>query len=83
MVQDAYVVTGTLSDHRTVRLDEAVPLSRTKVRVTLEPLRVGPRRPYPEVLAEIRHRQRSRRHRPLTPDEVDRYLRAERDSWAE
>lgn len=53
-----YVVTGTLTSARTVALDEAVPLAATKVRVVVEPLSDTPRRPYAEVIAAIRARQR-------------------------
>ena len=80
-MQEAYVVTGTLYDEHTVRLDEPVPLGSIKVRVRLEPLRSRPQRAYLEVMSEIRERQRARQHRPPTREEVDRYVRAERESW--
>lgn len=76
-----YEVTGTLTDERTVVLDESLPLTPTKVRVVVEPLRSGASRPYMELITEMRDRQRRRGHRPPTRDEVDSYLRAERGSW--
>jgi hypothetical protein len=81
-VRDAYVVTGTLTDGRTVTLDEGLPLGPARVRVAVEPLPArdpGSQRPYREVVAEIRRRQRQRGHRPPTREAVDAHLRAERD----
>ena len=80
-MQNAYVVTGTLTDARTVMLDEALPLTPTKVRLVVEPLPRLSQRPYREVLATIRARQRARGHIPPTKAEIDKYIQAERDSW--
>ena len=83
-VRDAYVVTGTLTDGRTVALDEGLPLGPTRVRVVIEPLPTGETggpRPYREVVAEIRRRQRKRGHRPPARDAVDALVRAEREGW--
>jgi len=80
-MHNAYIVTGTLTDNHTVKLDEALPLTSTKVRLVVEPLSLVSQRSYPEVMAEIRQRQRARGHQPPTRDEVDSYLRAERESW--
>lgn len=78
-----YVLTGTLKDEQTVTLDEALPLKSGRVRLTLEPLRPEPPKPYQEVLAAIRQRQRARDHQPRTREEVDAYLTAERESWGQ
>ena len=79
-----YILTGTLTDERTVALDEAVPLAERRVRLVVEPLEGadGPR-PYGEVVAAIRERQRRRDHRPPTRRDVDASIRAERESWGE
>ena len=82
-VSNAYVVTGTLTDEHTVTLDEALPLGPTRVRLVVEPLQPTSKRPYVEVIAEIRERQRARGHQPPTREEVDTYLQRERDSWGE
>jgi hypothetical protein len=82
-MQDTYVVSGTLSDERTVKLDQPVPFPSPRVRVTLEPLHSQFARPYAEVMAEIRQRQRARGHRPPTREEVDGYVLSERQSWNE
>ncbi len=49
-MQTTYVVTGNLEGARTIVLDEALPVNRGKVRVTVELLSVPePQRPYGEV----------------------------------
>jgi hypothetical protein len=80
-MHNAYIVTGILTDERTVTLDEALPLTPTKVRVVVEPLPLTPQRSYQEIMTEIRERQQARGHRPPTREDVDRFLQAERDSW--
>jgi hypothetical protein len=78
-----YVLTGTLRDDQTVTLDEPLPLKSGRVLLTLESLLPEPRKPYREVLAEIRLRQRARGHRPRTREEIDAYLKSERESWSQ
>ena len=80
-VQNAYIVTGTLTNERTVTLDEALPLPSTKVRLVIEPLGTASQRSYQEIVAAIRERQATRGHRSPTTEEIDAYLQAERDSW--
>jgi hypothetical protein len=82
-METAYIVTGTLTDQTTVMLDEALPLTPMKVRLSVEPLPSEPpaKRTHAEVIAEIRERQRARGHQPRTREEIDAYLQAERDSW--
>jgi hypothetical protein len=80
-IRNAYVVTGILTDGHTVALDEEIPLPATRVRLVVEPLAAAAPRPYHEVMAAIRERQRSRGHQPPSREEVDACLQAERDSW--
>ena len=82
-MQNAYIVTGTLTNEHTVTLDEAVPLPTTKVRLVIEPLASTSQRPYQEIVAAIRKRQEVRGYRPPTTEEIDTYLQTERDSWEE
>jgi hypothetical protein len=82
-MQSAYIVTGTLTNERTVTLDEALPLPETKVRLVIEPLASPSHRSYPEIMAAMRQRQAARGHRPPTSDEIDAYVQSERDSWEE
>ena len=82
-MQNAYVVIGRLTDERTLTLDEALPLPAMKVRLVVEPLSPPVRRPYLQIIAEIRKDQQLRGHQPPTREQVDAYLRVERDSWGQ
>src|SRR5262249_23727550 len=79
----AYVLTGTLKDEQTVILDQALPLTSGRFRLTLEPLPPESRKPYQEVVAAIRQRQSARGHQPLTREAVDTSLTKERENWDE
>lgn len=80
-METAYVVTGMLTDGNTVRLDEKLPWAAGKVRVLIEPVEIHQAKSYQEVMAEIHERQRLRGHQPPTKEEVEAYLRSERESW--
>jgi hypothetical protein len=81
-MQQAYVVMGSLSGGRVVELDEALPVGHGKVRVIVEVLAPpAPPTPHDEFMAQLRERQRQRGHVPRTREEVDAYLKAERESW--
>ena len=80
-MQNAYIVTGTLTNAQTVMLDEALPLTQAKVRLIVEPLSEKSERSYQEIMSEIRKRQHNRGHQPSIKEEVDRYLESERNNW--
>jgi hypothetical protein len=80
-VQNAYIVTGSLTDERTLKLDEALPVQAGKVRVTVEVLPTEPGPTLDEVLERIHRGQHERGFVPPAREEVDAYLNAERDSW--
>ena len=82
-MQTALIVTGTLSDSRTVTLDEPLHAAGSRVRLVVEPLPVGSPPTYHEVMNAIRERQRVRGHWPRTREAVDADLQAERDSWGD
>ena len=82
-MENAYIVTGTLTDEHTVTLDEALPLARIKVRLVVEPLSSRPQGLYQEVVSSIRARQRARDHQARTREAVDAYLTEERNRWEE
>lgn len=56
-------------------------MKRTKTSHTVEANSPMPRLSYQQVISNIRNRQRARGHNPRTPEQVDAYLREERDSW--
>jgi len=81
-MQNAYIVTGTMTNARTVTLDEALPLTLSKkVRLVIEPLLSRSERSYQEIISEIRKRQHDRGHQPLVKEEIDKYLQFERGNW--
>jgi hypothetical protein len=80
-MQQAHVVTGSLTDSLTVRLDEPIPASGGKVRVIVEVTEVARKMSHEEFLAWLRERQEARGHVPRSRDEVDAALKAERESW--
>jgi hypothetical protein len=80
-MHNAYIVTGTLADSQTVRLDEALPLTSTRVRLVVEPIASVSAERYREVMADIRQRQQARGHQPANRAQVDSYVRSEREDW--
>lgn len=80
-MQQAYVVTGSLVDGQTLKLDETLPITAGKVRVVVELVEGAARPPYMEVMTQIRADQRARGFVPPTREQVDAYLKAERESW--
>jgi hypothetical protein len=80
-MKEGYVVTGTLTDRHTGRLDEDLPSSLNRVRLTVEAVDLPAKSSPMEVLDRIHARMRSRGYTPPTREEVDEYLRKERESW--
>lgn len=74
-----YTATGVLTDGTTLKLDQPLPVTTGRVRVVVEP--IPDLTSYEKVMQEIRDGQRARGHVPPTREEVDAYLKAERDSW--
>ncbi len=80
-MQQAYVVTGSLTDPRTVCLDEPIPVPTGKVRVIVEVAEAARKMSHDEFLSWLRERHEARSHVPRSREEVDAALRAERESW--
>lgn len=80
-MQQAYVVTGSVVDGQTLRLDETLPVTDARVRVVVEVLPPEGKATLKEVLAGIHQGQRARGFVPPTREEVDAALAAERASW--
>jgi hypothetical protein len=81
LVQEVYVVTGSLTDSRTITLDEPVPLVGGKVRVIVQAAGAPQKLSHEELLTWLRCRHEARGALPRTREEVDASLRAERESW--
>ncbi len=81
-----YVRTGTLTDAQTVKLSEPLPVTAGEVRVTLhiaEPTVNPPKDSLTEYLERLRVEQERRGHVPMTREEIDAYIKGERDSWGD
>jgi hypothetical protein len=83
IMQQAYLVTGSLTDSRTIHLDEPVPVSSGKVRVIVEVGETARKMSHQEFLTWLDERQKARGHVPRTREEVDASVRTERESWDE
>ena len=57
-MEQAYLVTGSLTDSRTIHLDEPVPVSSGKVRVIVEVCELCAKDVAPEFLAWLPERQK-------------------------
>lgn len=81
-MSQAYVLTGQLSDSRSLVLDEPVPLSDGRVRVTVQAMTNKKSKSlHFEILAKIHARLRAAGHIPSTREEIDRSIQEERNSW--
>lgn len=82
-----YVVTGTLTDAKTVQLDEPLPVPPGKVRVTVQVVEAptapapGDRPQWLRVLEGVWAHQNARGHVPMTVEEIEAQIREERESW--
>lgn len=81
----SYTVTGTVTDGKTITLDEPLPTpGTTRVRLTAVPIESEGAKPsLREFLNDLRRRQTERGHVPMTADEIEAYIRAERASWGD
>jgi hypothetical protein len=80
--------TAVVDDNQVIRPPAGVVLPHGELEVVVRPLTSSPENPpagkkpsLQEVMAVIRERQRQRGFKPPTREEVDEYLRAERDGW--
>ena len=80
--------TGTLVDPQTIRFDAPLPANGEAVRVTVT-VTVGVR-PQPldgpellKLMEKIWEEQRQRGYVPMTKEQIDAYLREERESWGD
>jgi hypothetical protein len=80
-MSQVFRVFGEMTDNRHVTLDRPIPLEGGKVRLIVEPISTDDRPSLAGFEESLRHRQQARGHVPRTKEEVDDYLRAERDSW--
>jgi hypothetical protein len=65
-MHNAYIVTGELTDERTVTLDESLPLKPMRVRLIVAPVTAPVASSYRDVIPSIRDRQAGRGFQPRT-----------------
>jgi hypothetical protein len=83
-VTNAYIVTGTLTDANTVKLDEPLPVTAGKLRVIVEHApAVRQKQSWSEYFAALRARQAARGYVPRSAAEIETQIREERESWDE
>lgn len=81
-MSEHYTVTGTLSNGRTVVLDQPVPLPSGRVRVTVVTLPgTGSKTTFLAKLEAIHQTLRASGYRSRTREQVDAQIQAERESW--
>jgi hypothetical protein len=80
-MSQSFQVTGELTDSRHVVLDEPIPLAVGKVQVIVASVSQKPQSDLATFERGLRERQQARGHVPRTKEEIDAYLRAERESW--
>jgi len=81
VMTQAYVLTGHLENARSLALDEPLPLTEGRVRVTVQPMhKVSPQAGF-RVLEQIWAANAKAGRTPPTKEEVDSFLDAERASW--
>jgi hypothetical protein len=79
------ILNGALKDSTTVILDEPLPVAsgRVEVALRLKPDLPPPKQSMSDFLRDLRVRQSARGHTPMTADEIESYIRAERASWGD
>jgi hypothetical protein len=81
-MSEAYTGIGTLSDEKTVVLDQPIELPPGRVRVIVERINEDePSENWLDRLYAIRRTLRESGYRPRTREEIDTQIRDERESW--
>ena len=83
-MSEAYTGVGTLSDEKTVLLDQPIRAPLGRVRVIVEPLSDQPlSTAWLDTLRAIRQTLWDSGYRSRSKQEIDQDIRAERDAWEE
>lgn len=75
--------TGHMIDAHTMHLNDPVPEMNRDLSITVREKAVEMPKDTIAALEWIRESQRKRGHIPPTREEVDAYIKAERDSWGD
>jgi hypothetical protein len=83
-MSEAYTSVGTLSDAKTVLLDQPIRAPLGRVRVIVEPLSDKPlATAWLDTLRAIRQTLLDSGYRARSKEEIDQDIRTERDAWQE
>ena len=63
-MKQAYLAVGSLTDSRTIHLDEPIPVATGKVRVMIEMTDIAPKMSHDEFLTWLQERQEATWSRP-------------------
>ena len=79
---NTYVISGTLTDARTLVLDEELPVRSGRAKVVVE-LTPQAAEPIDEYIRKVWDEQTSCGRVPPVRADVDAYIQSERDSWGD
>jgi hypothetical protein len=81
-MSEAYTSVGTLSDEKTVILDQPIRAPLGRVRVIVEPLPDQASEPdWLDTLRAIRQSLQESGYQSRSKQEIDQEIRSERDAW--
>lgn len=84
-MEQTYIVNGTVENGQIIHLDEPVPISTKRVSVIVRPALKKERngKTLVEWLEKIHERRRKLGIKSLTKEEIDAWIKEERDSWGD
>jgi hypothetical protein len=84
-MEQTYIVNGTVENGQIIHLDEPVPISTKRVSVIVRPALQKERngKTLVEWLEKIHERRRKLGIKSLTKEEIDAWIKEERDSWGD
>ncbi len=80
VMEQAYIVTGALQGGQSVHLDEPVPITTERVRITVQSLLPVSARSPAEILDGIWARLKTAGHGPPSKEEVEQRIKENRNS---
>jgi hypothetical protein len=84
-MEQTFVVNGTVENGQLIHLDEPLPISTKRVSVVVRPALRKDRngKTLVEWLERIHERRRKLGIKSLTKEEIDAWIKEERDSWGD
>jgi len=84
-MEQTFIAHGTVENGQLIHLDEPLPISTKRVSVIVRPALKRDRngKTLVEWLKKIRERRKKLGIRSLTKEEIDAWIKEERDSWGD